>query len=150
VKARPGDHWARALVSEDPIRLRPAKLREVRLHSLAVRFAFGAAVSLLAGLVTVLFGPRAGGVWLAFPAILPAGLTLIERREGRREADRGVRGSVLGAIGMVAFAVTVYVMVPLAGRLAALLAALLVWLVVTLGLYLGLRALLRRRATPRR
>jgi hypothetical protein len=146
VKARPGDHWARALVSEDPIRLRPAKLREVRLHSLAVRFAFGAAVSLLAGLVTVLFGPRAGGVWLAFPAILPAGLTLIERREGRREADRGVRGSVLGAIGMVAFAVTVYVMVPLAGGLAALL----VWLVVTLGLYLGLRALLRRRARPRR
>jgi hypothetical protein len=148
--AGPDDHWARALVCEDPIALRPAKLREVRLHSLAVRFAFGAAVSLVAGLVTVLFSTRAGGVWLAFPAILPAGLTLVDHKEGRRQADRNVRGSVLGALGMVAFAVAVYVMVPLLGGLAAVLVALLLWLVVTLGLYLGLRALLPGRATPRR
>jgi hypothetical protein len=148
--ARPDDHWARAVVCEDPVTLRPAKLREVRLHSLAIRFAFGAAVSLVAGLVTVLFGARAGGVWLAFPAILPAGLTLIERKEGRHQADRDVRGSVLGALGMVAFAIAVYVMVPLLGGLGAVLVALVVWLVVTLGLYLGLRALLPGRATPRR
>ena len=35
--------WVRSLVSEDPITLRPAKLREVRWPDLAVRFAFGAA-----------------------------------------------------------------------------------------------------------
>jgi hypothetical protein len=143
---QPRGRWVRSLVSEDPITLRPAKLREVRWPDLAVRFAFGAAVSLVAGLVAVLFGARAGGVWLAFPAILPAGLTLIERKEGNHQADRSARGAVLGALGMVAFAVAVYVMVPLLGGLAAVLAALLVWLVVTLGLYLGLRALLVGRA----
>ena len=58
--------WVRSLVSEDPITLRPAKLREVRWPDLAVRFAFGAAVSLVAGLVAVLFGGKAGvaeGLW---------------------------------------------------------------------------------------
>jgi MFS family permease len=147
--ARPHGHWARSVVSEDPITLRPAKLREVKWRDLAIRFAFGAAVSLVAGLVAVLFGARAGGVWLAFPAILPAGLTLIEHKEGRHQADRDIRGAVLGALGMVAFAVAAYVMVPLVGGLVAVLLALLVWLVVSLGLYLGLRALLVRRTTPR-
>lgn len=146
--ARPHGRWARTVVSEEPITLRPGKLREVRWRDFAIRFAFGAAVSLVAGLVAVLFGARAGGVWLAFPAILPAGLTLIERKEGRHQADRDIRGAVLGAVGMIAFGVAVYVLVPLVGGLVAVLVALVVWVAVTLGLYLGLRALVVRRSTP--
>jgi Protein of unknown function (DUF3147) len=143
--ASPGQHWAQTVVSEEPIALRPGKLREVNWGEVGIRFAFGAAVSLVAGVVGVLFGAAAGGVWLAFPAILPAGLTLVERKENRRQAERDVRGAILGAVGMVAFAATVYIGVPLVGGLVAVLVALLVWMVVSLGLYLGLRALLVRR-----
>jgi MFS family permease len=143
--ASPGQHWAQAVVSEEPIALQPGKLREVNWGEVGVRFAFGAAVSLVAGVAGVLVGAGAGGLWLAFPAILPAGLTLVERKENRRQAERDVRGAILGAVGMVAFAVAVYIGVPLVGGLVAVLVALVVWLVVTLGLYLGLRALLVKR-----
>jgi hypothetical protein len=138
-------HWAQTVVSTQPIALHPAKLREVNRGEVGIRFAFGAAVSLVAGIVGVLVGAAAGGLWLAFPAILPAGLTLVEHKENRRQAERDVRGAILGAVGMVAFAAAVYVAVPLVGGLLAVLVALLVWVVVTLGLYLGLRALLVSR-----
>ncbi len=32
------------------------------------------------------FGPRVGGLFLAFPAILPATLTLLEKKEGKTKA----------------------------------------------------------------
>ena len=143
--APPRGHWAQAVVSEEPIELQPGKLGEIKWHELAIRFAFGAAASLVAGVVAILFGARAGGVWLAFPAILPAGLTLLERKEDRGAAERDVRGAVLGAVGMVAFAVAVYLGVPRVGGLVAVLLAVLVWAAVTLALYLGFRALLVRR-----
>jgi Protein of unknown function (DUF3147) len=138
-------HWAQAVVSGEPIQLQPGKLSEIKWYELAIRFAFGALASLVAGVVAILFGARAGGVWLAFPAILPAGLTLLERKQGRDAAERDVRGAVLGAIGMVGFAVAVYLGVPRVGGLLAVLVAVLVWAAVTLALYLGLRALLNRR-----
>jgi hypothetical protein len=143
--APPRQHWAQTVVSNEPIALHPGKLREVNWRELAIRFAFGAAVALVAGVVGMLVGAAAGGLWLAFPAILPAGLTLVEHKEHRRQAERDVRGAILGAVGMVAFAVAVYIGVPLVGGLVAVLAALLVWVVVTLGLYLGLRGLLVHR-----
>lgn len=141
----PPHHWAKTVVSEEPIALHLGKLREVNWGEVGIRFAFGAAVSLVAGVVGVLVGAAAGGLWLAFPAILPAGLTLVEHKENRRQAERDVRGAILGAVGMVAFAVAVYIGVPLVGGLVAVLVALVVWVVVTLGLYLRLRALLVNR-----
>jgi hypothetical protein len=53
---------------------------------------FGAAISLVIGLVSRWFGPRAAGVFLAFPAILPASVALIERKDGTREATHNVEG----------------------------------------------------------
>ncbi len=70
----------------------------VRLRDLAIRFAFGFVVSVLAGLMTVVFGNRIGGLFLAFPAILPASLTLIEQKEGRRQAEGNAVGAVIGAM----------------------------------------------------
>jgi hypothetical protein len=48
------------------------------LRDYALRFLFGAGVS-CAGIVTLKFGPRVGGAFLAFPATIPASLTLIAR-----------------------------------------------------------------------
>jgi hypothetical protein len=81
------------------------KLREAKPKELCLRFSFGAGASLLAGVVSIAFGPRVGGVFLAFPAILPAGLTLIEKKEGLAEATQDLIGAVLGALGLVVFAV---------------------------------------------
>jgi hypothetical protein len=81
-----------------------AKLREIKASELAVRFAFGAAVSVGAGLLGKAIGARFGGTFLAFPAILPASLTLIQNKEGTRTADRNAVGAVLGGLALSVFA----------------------------------------------
>ncbi|WP_431929249.1 DUF3147 family protein [Nonomuraea jabiensis] len=119
------------------IRLRPSKLRDTPVRGMVVRFAFGAIVSVAAGLVGLRWGPVAGGVFLAFPAILAATLTLIEEEEHRRDpAAQDARGAVLGATGMIAFAACVWA---LAARLPAplvLAVATVAWAVVAGLLYL--------------
>ena len=73
-------------MSAEPMEPRPGivagidlgKLREVVPRDLALRFAFGAGISIIAGLAGLLVSSRFGGMFLAFPAILPATLTLLE------------------------------------------------------------------------
>jgi hypothetical protein len=72
-----------------------------------LRFAFGAGISVAAGLIGMKFGPVVGGIFLGFPAILPASLTLIEKKDGRQQAAIDSEGAILGAIAMVAFAFAV-------------------------------------------
>ena len=77
-----------------------------------------------------------GGAFLAFPAILPATLTLIEKKEGTSEARHDVAGAVLGAVGLTAFgAPTVWALHRMAVGLA-LVAAAASWVVVSVALYL--------------
>jgi PncC family amidohydrolase len=117
----------------------PSGLGRISPRDLAVRFGFGAAVSVVAGLVGLTLGQRAGGMLLAFPAVLPAALTLIESREGTSEAISDVRGAVVGAVGMVVFALTV---LALAGRIhpsGALGVAVVAWTVTAIGLYFAAR-----------
>jgi hypothetical protein len=70
-----------------------------------VRFGFGAGTSALAGVVSLIAGPTVGGVFLAFPAILLASLTLVADEEGRSKARDDARGAAAGALGLLAFAV---------------------------------------------
>ncbi len=79
-------------------------LRSVRPREYAIRFLFGAGVALLAALVGQLVSLRAGGLFLAFPAILPATLTLIQQKEGRRQAQDDDIGAIAGGVGLVVFA----------------------------------------------
>ena len=81
-----------------------AKFRQIKGAELAVRFAFGAAVSVGAGVLGKAIGARFGGTFLAFPAILPASLTLIQNKEGTRTADRNAVGAVLGGLALSVFA----------------------------------------------
>jgi hypothetical protein len=84
--------------------IEPAKLRDIKPTELAVRFVFGAAVSIGAGVLGKAVGARFGGMFLAFPAILPASLTLIQDKEGTRKADRDAIGAVLGGLALAVFA----------------------------------------------
>jgi hypothetical protein len=101
-----------------------------------IRLVFGAAISLVAGAIGMKFGPRLGGVLLGFPAILPASLTLIEKKEGKEQASVDSIGAGLGAVAMIAFAVFVSLTVVSWGVLPSLAASLVVWLAVAIGLYL--------------
>jgi hypothetical protein len=108
------------------------KLVQPRWPQLGIRFAFGAAIALGAGLVGMRWGPRVGGLFLAFPAVLPAALTLLEREEGASKTDIDAIGAILGALAMLVFAVLV-------ASGMGVLAAGGVWIVVAVMLFYGLR-----------
>jgi Protein of unknown function (DUF3147) len=112
-----------------------SKLRGIKVGEYVVRFAFGAAISLLAGLVTLIFGARVGGLFLAFPAILPATITLVEAKEGTGRADKNAGGAVLGAVALIVFAAIAYLLLPTNAAFALAL-ALLGWSVAAVLLYL--------------
>ena len=109
----------------------------------AVRFAFGAAIALAAGVIGMRFGPLIGGLFLAFPAVLPASLTLLEKRNGLHEADVDARGAILGACGMVAFAFAAHFALRPLG-VAAIAVAWVVWILVAVALFLAVRAAVGR------
>src|SRR5919204_909885 len=77
-----------------------SKLRSVKPGELGLRFAFGAIVALIAGIVGAIAGPKFGGLFLAFPAILPASLTLIEKKEGMTKAWADASGGGVGGGGV--------------------------------------------------
>lgn len=122
--------------------LTPSKLRQVRLRDYAVRFAMGAAISIVAAIVGKVVGVRFGGTLLAFPAILPASLTLIQEKEGTRRADRNAIGAVLGAAGLVIFAMVADATFRRMDPALALTLAVLGWFCTALLLY-SLLAFLR-------
>lgn len=110
--------------------LEPAALRKSRPWELAVRFAFGGLVTVLAGLVTRHWGPVIGGLLLAFPAILPASLTLVKEHDGKAKAIDDARGGRLGSIGLIAFAATVWLASATWRPAAVLIVATLAWTLV--------------------
>jgi hypothetical protein len=126
----------------------PDELGAHRLRDYVIRFSFGAGITLVAGLIGMKFGPKLGGVFLAFPAILPASLTLIEQKEGRERAAIDSIGAVLGAIAMIAFAVVVSLSVVRLGPVVALGIALVLWLMVAVALYALVEAIFGREPAP--
>ena len=115
------------------------KVRAVQPGEVGIRFAFGAGIALVAGIAGALVGPRFGGLFLAFPAVLPASLTLIEKKEGVSKAWSDASGGLLGAIGMAAFALTAMLLMPW-NPIVALVLALVAWAVISTGLYFLFRA----------
>jgi hypothetical protein len=80
------------------------KIAKARPRELVYRFIAGGLTSIASGVATLVFGPRFGGILLAFPAILAASLTLIEEQEDSAEAREDARGAVVGGCGLAAFA----------------------------------------------
>lgn len=118
-----------------PVEAEPHRLRSVRGSELLMRAAFGAAISVVAGLVGLAFNPLVAGMFLAFPAILPATITLIEKKEGAGKARADVQGATLGALALGVFAVVAGAGLHRLNAAAALFAALGAWCVTVLALY---------------
>ena len=124
--------------SEDPagaaddVQLTGGKLRQTHGRDWLIRFGFGAGVSALAGVVAALAGPRLGGVFLAFPAILLASLTLVAKEEGVQQSRNEARGATFGTLGLAVFAVIVAVLTRRMPVWVALIAATTAWTFVAL------------------
>jgi hypothetical protein len=80
------------------------KLRKRKARALALRFGFGGAITVATQLVARAFGPEVAGLFLAFPAILPASLTLIREDEGPAAAANDELGAVAGSVALLLFA----------------------------------------------
>ncbi len=133
-----------------------SRLRRTEWWEYLVRFFFGGIVTVLAGLVAKEWGPVVGGLFLAFPGIFPAGVTLVERHEverkhrhgqhgrkrGREVAALVATGASLGGIGLVGFALTAWWLLPILALPAALALAALIWLAVSIAAWVA-RAHLR-------
>ncbi|HKT26432.1 MAG TPA: DUF3147 family protein [Terriglobales bacterium] len=92
----------------------------------AIRFVFGGAITVIAGLLAKKYGPAFGGLFLAFPAIFPASATMLERHERIEKQEKGVnpgnrgcdaaaldaRGAAMGSLALMIFAVFVWLLLP--------------------------------------
>lgn len=125
------------MASEPLFGLDLAQLKKLTPGDLIIRFVFGAAISVIAGGAGAAFGSTVGGLLLAFPAILPAALTLIERRDSNAAAVHDVGGAMFGGVGLVAFGLVATVALGLIPAWAALTAALGAWTIVSVGLYVA-------------
>jgi len=71
------------------IRLSLGALKQMRWKELGLRFTLGGVLTAATGMIAMKFGPVIGGLFLAFPAILPASLTLVEKHEVQKKRITG-------------------------------------------------------------
>ena len=136
------------------VHLKLSALRDVQCHEFIIRFALGGAMTVIAGAIASRFGAAAGGLFLAFPAIFPASVTLVEKQvrqqkeeHGLRGARRGeeaaaldARGAVFGSLGMIGFAAAIYGLIEQSTGLA-LVAATSLWASISVLAWLWRRRL---------
>ena len=129
------------------IRLKLSQIRETKWHEYLVRFVFGGLMAMAAGRIADRYGPVVGGLFLGFPSIFPATMTLVqahkeeqEREEGednklRKRAARQATaktavGTSLGGAGLLCFAIVIWVFARHIAPFLLLSMATLVWIVV--------------------
>jgi hypothetical protein len=71
-------------------------LKQNRWYEYLVRFGLGGAATVATGAIAKAYGPEAGGLFLAFPAIFCASATLVESHERRRKKQKGLQGARRG------------------------------------------------------
>lgn len=125
------------------IRADLSTLHQTRWHEYLIRFLFGGAITAAAGVVAEKWGPGVAGLFLAFPAIFPAAVTLIEgheikrkhkvglhgTRRGREAAALDASGAARGSSGLFAFGLLVWWLLPGHSAPLVLVAATPLWLV---------------------
>ena len=118
-------------------------------HEYLVRFVLGGLVTACAGILAEKFGPSFGGLFLAFPAVLVASTTLLEKHErerfqakglegrkrGRQAAGADTAGAAMGSFGLIAFAGCVWILLPRLSAWVVVPAATLVWAAVAVAIW---------------
>jgi hypothetical protein len=138
-------------------------------YEYVLRFAFGGAITVAAGLIAKKWGPGVGGLFLAFPAIFPASATLVEKHEKQKKQQHGFDGTIrgreaagldavgaaIGTIGLMVFAVVVWQLMPLLSTWLVMICATIAWLITSVVVWylrktrLGLRGRRKRHRYER-
>jgi hypothetical protein len=85
-----------SLVSKMKIKANLSALRRTTWYEFAIRFAFGGLVTVATGMIAKKYGPSIGGLFLAFPAIFPASLSLVDKHTREKKARAGIDGANRG------------------------------------------------------
>jgi hypothetical protein len=132
------------------IKIDLATLKETRWYEPAIRFVLGGAITVVAGLVAGKFGAAVGGLFLAFPAILPASATLVEKHEEEKKQEQGMHGeergrdaaaldaagAAMGSVGLMLFALLVWRLLPEHSTPLVLTVALALWFASSFAVWL--------------
>src|ERR1700738_1706565 len=108
------------------VRVKWSAFKQSRWYEYVLRFVLGGLATTLAEGVANGFGPEAGGLFLAFPAIFCASATLIEKHERERKEKLGLSGyrrgtdaaaldaagAGLGSIGLAGFGLGIWLLAP--------------------------------------
>ena len=141
------------------VEARFSALKGIKLHEWLIRFAFGGSVCVAAGLIAKAFGPAIGGLFLAFPAIFPAGASLVEAHEKKHKARAGLdgaqrgrvvagldaAGAAIGSIGLAGFAFVCWQLLEQASIGVVFGLAMLAWLLLSFSLWLLRKSRVFRR-----
>jgi hypothetical protein len=120
-------------------------LGQSRWYEYAERFCYGGIATVLTGIIASRFGSKIGGLFLAFPAIFPAAASLVEKHERQRKERAGfdgrargsqvagveAAGTAMGSLGLIAFSVIAWQLIPRYPSWVALAVATLGWLGVS-------------------
>jgi hypothetical protein len=144
------------------VEFKPSDIKDTTPLELVIRFVFGGICTGAAGLIAKRYGPGIGGLFLAFPAIFPAGVTLIQAHEkekkarigsdgthrGRLAASIDSAGAALGCFGLLAFALTCWKGLPNHSALVIIAISVAIWLVTSVALWeIRKRRMFGRRKT---
>ncbi len=133
-----------------------------RWYEYVIRFVFGGTITALTGIAAQHYGAEIGGLFMAFPAILPAAATLIDKHEkekkeragldgtqrGRVTAGVDAAGAAMGSIGLMVFALIVWLKLTNSSLSHVLVGATLAWLAASVMVW-ELRETLYRRIRAR-
>jgi Protein of unknown function (DUF3147) len=139
-------------------------LRPFRWKDYAMRFVFGGIITVVTGLIAGRYGPGVAGLFLAFPAIFPAGATLIEKQQrekkeragfdgtsrGRVVAGIDAAGAAMGTLGLIAFAILIWRFLPSHSSQTILTIAGLAWLAISVLVWRIRKAMKKLKAARRR
>jgi Protein of unknown function (DUF3147) len=125
-------------------------MRRARWWEYVLRFVLGGLVTASAGAIAQKFGPTTGGVFLAFPAILAASTTLVEKHERERKERKGLSGkyrgkhaagadaagAAMGSFGLIAFAVLTWKLLPSYSAWLVIFMATVLWALVSTSVWI--------------
>jgi uncharacterized membrane protein (GlpM family) len=118
------------------ITIEPAKARTISWKAYLIRALFGGLATLMAALIGQAYGPVVGGLFLAFPSIAVASLTLIESDKGKNAAGADAAGTSVGSLGLLGFGLVVWMLARQESGWLVLVIASVVWFVLASGLWL--------------
>src|SRR5205814_9143080 len=104
--------WMRPMI----VATSTSALKQAKWWEYLLRFIVGGTVTVVARLIAEKWGPGFGGLFLAFPAILVASASLVEKHERERKEKKGLggkyrgrhaagadaAGAAMGSIGLIA------------------------------------------------